>query len=83
MQVRIQTTEDTQASVLFPIHSGSNEYAYLFLIFKQYTLQHPDVLKDEAFDNLFYFIDLTLGANPFKKEVRIKYLHSFVDTYDV
>ena len=51
IHVRVQTTEDTEALVLFPIHFGTKEYAYLFLTFKQYTLQHPDVLKDEAFDD--------------------------------
>ena len=82
-QVRILTPEDKDALVLFPPHFGSKEYAYLFLSFKQYILQHPAVLKDKAFDDLVYFIDITLTSNPFEEEVRIKYLHSLVDTYDV
>ena len=83
IQVRILTPEDKEALVLFPIHFGSTEYAYLFLLFKQYILQHPAVLKDKAFDDLVYFMDITLTSNPFEEEIRIKYLHSLVDTYGV
>ena len=83
IQVRILTPEDKEALVLFLIHFGSKEYAYLFLSFRQYIIQHPAVLKDKAFDDLVYFMDITLTSNPFEEEVRIKYLHSLVDTYDV
>ena len=83
IQVRILTPEDKEALVLFPIHFGFKEYAYLFLSFHQYILQHPAVLKDKAFDDLVYFMDITLVTNPFEEEVRIKYLHTLVETYDV
>ena len=52
IQVRILTREDQEALVLFPIHFGPKEYAYLFFLFKQYILQHTAVLKDKAFDDL-------------------------------
>ena len=83
IQVRILTPEYKETLVLFPIHFGSKEHAYIFLSFKQYILQHPAVLKDKAFDDLVYFMDITLTSNPFEEEVRIKYLHSLVETYDV
>ena len=85
IQVRILTPEVKEALVLFPIHFGSKEYAYLFLSFKQYILQHLAVPKDKAFDDLIYLMDITLTSNPFEEEVRIKYLHSLgstLETYD-
>ena len=69
IQVRILTPEDKEALVLFPIHFGSKEYAYLFLSFKQYILQHPAVLKDKAFDDLVYFWTSLSPATPSKKEL--------------
>ena len=83
IQVRILTPEDSEALVFFPIHFGSKEYAYLFVTFKQYILKNPDAIKDEAFDDLLYFMDITFVANSFEEEVRIKYLHALVEQYDV
>ena len=65
IQVRILTPEDSEALVFFPIHFASEEYAYLFVTFKQYILKNPDAIKDEAFDDLLYFMDITFVANPF------------------
>ena len=69
IQVRILTPEDKEALVFFPILFGSKEYAYLFLSFKQYILQHPAVLKDKVWTTLFILWTSLSPSTPSKKKL--------------
>ena len=82
IQVRIQTPEDPEAIVLFPIHFGSREYAHLYLALQLYKLRTPRLTPNIPFDDLLEFMDLALESNIYEQEVRILYLHALVEHYD-
>ena len=83
IQVRIHTPEDPEAIVLFPVHFGSKEYAYLFLTFQLYKLYNPRLQLDTPFADLLEFMDLALESNIYEEEVRLQILHAIVEHYDV
>ena len=83
IQVRILTTDDPDAIVLFPVHSCTKEYAYLFLTFSLHKLNHPELLPAQPFDDLLHHMDSILENNIYEQEVRLKLLNALVDYYDV
>ena len=83
IQVRILSTEDPDAVILFPVHSNSKEFAYLFLTLSLHQLHHPELLPAQSFQNLLDHMNSTLECNIYEQEVRIQFLHASVDYYDV
>ena len=68
IQVRILTPEDKEALVLFPIHFGSKEYAYLFLSFKNTYSNTPPSSKTRPSTTWFILWTSLSPPTPLKKK---------------